>query len=133
MSPSLNVDYSCFSNTLAVPKARSSSKLLRCINSFYRNTLTSSRKSNCYQLALPDIYCNFITKNQRLKMFKVFLWFCCCLGLAARAQFLKKSAWPLRLIGDEAPSAARDSNECGRTVNRCFYPRLNLVAAYPVR
>ncbi len=64
-------------------------------------------------------------------MFIVFLR--CYLDLAQRAQFLKKSGWPLRLIGDEAPPTARDSNEFGRTVNRCCYPRLNLVAAYPVR
>ncbi len=64
-------------------------------------------------------------------MFMVFLR--CYLDLAQRAQFLMKSAWLLRLIGDEAPPSARDSNEFGRSVNRCYYPRLNLVAAYPVR
>ncbi len=44
----------------------------------------------------------------------------CCLGMVAKAQLLKKSAWPLLLIGGKAPPAARDSNEVARAwICRC--------------
>ncbi len=41
----------------------------------------------------------------------------CSLGIAPRAQLLKKSAWLLHLIGDEAPPAAHDSSEVARTLS----------------
>ncbi len=41
---------------------------------------------------------------------------------------LKKSAWLLRLvIGDKAPSAARDSNEVARELNQGCYPHTGNV------
>ncbi len=45
---------------------------------------------------------------------------CCCSGIAPRAQLLMKSAWLLHLIGDRAPTAARNNDEVARALNqRC--------------
>ncbi len=46
----------------------------------------------------------------------------CYLGMAPRAQLLKKSAWLLHLIGDKAPPVACDSSEVARTSNRRCCP-----------
>ncbi len=47
---------------------------------------------------------------------------CCCLGIAPRAQLLKKSTWLLHLIDDKALPAARDRSEVARALNRRCYP-----------
>ncbi len=38
-------------------------------------------------------------------------YYCCCFGIAPRAQLLKKSAWLLHLIGDKVPPTACDRSE----------------------
>ncbi len=46
-----------------------------------------------------------------------------CLGIALRIELLLKDAWLLHLIGNKAPSVARDiSSEVARTLNRRCYP-----------
>ncbi len=42
----------------------------------------------------------------------------CCFG---EAQLLKKSAWLLHVIEDEAPATACNESEVSRTSNRTFY------------
>ncbi len=43
-----------------------------------------------------------------------------CLGIAPRAQLLKKSSGPPHIIGDKAPPVERDRSEVERTLNRFF-------------
>ncbi len=46
---------------------------------------------------------------------------CCCLGITSRAQLFKKRAWRLLLLGDKAPSIARESSEIAHKLNqRCY-------------
>ncbi len=47
---------------------------------------------------------------------------CCCSGEPSRAQLLKKTAWLLHLINNNAPPAALDSSEVARTLSQSCYP-----------
>ncbi len=46
------------------------------------------------------------------------------IGIALKAQLLKKGSWLLRLIGDKAPLVARDSREFACSLNRRCYPHI---------
>ncbi len=46
--------------------------------------------------------------------FNTEVW-CFCLGIAPRVQFIKKSAWLLQMINEEAPPVACDGSEVVRT------------------
>ncbi len=47
---------------------------------------------------------------------------CCCLGIAPRDQVLKKCAWLLHPIHDNAQLATRDCREVARALNQSCYP-----------
>ncbi len=52
-----------------------------------------------------------------------YLCACCCLGIAPRAQLLKKSAWLLHLNDGKYKPASHDGNELAYASNQCYYPQ----------
>ncbi len=47
----------------------------------------------------------------------------CYFGIAPKAQVLKKSVWLLYLLGDKAPTVARDISEAARVLKCRCYPQ----------